>query len=501
MRNINKVFLLLVFLVLAVNGCTAGSPPAPIIKTSTATLASSVLMPTATTQIPLVTLEPTFPPISAIIQQGNTRPQFGLHPKPSGELEDNRIGAFAGGLTGGGWKPGDPWEYQWMVDQIVSKGVKRFRVAIDNQDAGSPDLDWSIPQYTIDPSHDALITLLSQEGITLTYVLTFWDKDTWPGGKGATCPRFKSEAEVDRYLKFVQFIVHHFKDRIQNYEIWNEPNTEFCPQQIEVVDYINLVKRAVPVIRQEYPQAKIVVGATNYLGQPDSQEYLFTILNSDIMPLVDIISWHPMYGTSPEFDSEYYAKYPSIVNGIKDTAFDHGFTGTFEADELTWFAIDGNWDGWSTQYSDSVSGKYMARGIVLHLGMDVTAGVASALIFDPQWVSISSVVRNLSLIMAEAKVMDLPFSVDANSGNMASYSFILPNGDTLLAVWDDGAAVDIDGGDPSVLTIQDYSGWKATGIDVLNGFQQELITNNENGKLVIRDLLIKDYPIIIRLSK
>jgi hypothetical protein len=30
-------------------------------------------------------------------------------------------------------------------------------------------------------------------------------------------------------------------------------------------------------------------------GQP-------TILNSDNLPLVDIVSWHPMYGTSPEFD-------------------------------------------------------------------------------------------------------------------------------------------------------------------------------------------------------
>ncbi len=449
----------------------------------------------------MLTSEPTFSLISAIIQNGNTQPKFGLQPKLSGELEDNRIGAFAGGLTGGGWKPGDPWDYEWMVNQIVNNGVKRFRVAIDNQDAGSPDLDWNIPQYTIDPSHDALITMLSQEGITMTYVLTFWDKDTWTGGKGAACPRFKSEDEVDRYLMFVQFIVHHFKDRIQNYEIWNEPNTEFCPQRIEVVDYINLVKRAVPVIRQEYPQAKIVVGATNYLGQPDSQDYLFKILNSDIMPLIDIISWHPMYGTSPEFDSAYYTSYPSIVQEIKNTASVHGFNGTYEADELTWFTINGNWDGWSKQYSDSVSGKYMARGITMHLGMDITAGVASALIFDPQLKSVSSVVQNLSLIMAEAKVMELPFSVDTNAGNILSYSFILPDGDKLIAIWDDGAAVDNDDGDPSVITIQDYAGWQASGIDVLNGFEQELIFHNENNNLVIRDLLIKDYPIIIRLSK
>lgn len=501
MQNIAKGFLLTIVLAMTINGCGTSPSPTLSVETSMETLSLSTLMPFATKQTPTLTLETIFPLLGGIIQEGNTLPEFSLLPKRSGKLDDNRIGAFAGGLTGGGWKLGDPWDYEWMVDQIVSSGVKRFRVAIDNQDAGSPDLDWSIPQYAIDPSHDALITQLSKEGIILTYVLTFWDKDTWSGGVGAKCPRFKTDAEVDRYLKFVQFIIHHFKDRIQNYEIWNEPNTVFCPQRIEIVDYINLVKHTVPIIRQEYPQAKIVVGATNYFGQEDSQEYLFKILNSDIMPLVDIISWHPMYGTSPEFDSTYYSKYPSIVLEIKDTAFAHGFKGTYEADELSWFTADGNWDGWSKQYSDIVSGKYMARGIVMHLGMDITVGIGSALIFDSKWVSIPSVVRNLSLILPEAKITKLPVDINSCATRIVSYSFLLPNGDRLIAIWNDGVAIDDDSGVTSLITIYDHTGWKATGIDVLYGFEQELITSNENNNLVIRNLLIKDYPIIIHLSK
>jgi hypothetical protein len=45
------------------------------------------------------------------------------------------------------------------------------------------------------------------------------------------------------------------------------------------------------------------------------------------------------------------------------------------------------------------------------------------------------------------------------------------------------------------------AGWKATGVDFLYGFSQELMTSNENNNFVIRNLMIKDYPIIIRLSK
>ena len=38
------------------------------------------------------------------------------------------------------------------------------------------------------------------------------------------------------------------------------------------------------------------------------------------------------------------------------------------------------------------------------------------------------------------------------------------------------------------------------GIDVLHGFEQELSIETVDGNLVIRNLLIKDYPIILRLT-
>jgi hypothetical protein len=36
-------------------------------------------------------------------------------------------------------------------------------------------------------------------------------------------------------------------------------------------------------------------------------------------------------------------------------------------------------------------------------------------------------------------------------------------------------------------------------MDVLIGFQQDLITEQAGGSLVVRDLLVKDYPIFLRL--
>lgn len=66
-------------------------------------------------------------------------------------------------------------------------------------------------------------------------------------------------------------------------------------------------------------------------------------------------------------------------------------------------------------------------------------------------------------------------------------------------MWTNGVAVDDDPGVPATLTFPGTYAQKVIGIDVLHGFEQELIIETENGNLVIRDLLVKDYPIILRL--
>jgi hypothetical protein len=40
---------------------------------------------------------------------------------------------------------------------------------------------------------------------------------------------------------------------------------------------------------------------------------------------------------------------------------------------------------------------------------------------------------------------------------------------------------------------------EAKGIDVLNGTEQELRISIEGGKTILRGMLIKDYPIMVRL--
>lgn len=418
---------------------------------------------------------------SRILQQGNDLPRTQFLPKQSGELVDNRIGAQF-----------DSFGYPEFYDlTIYPRGVKRVRVAIAGLE---PELvDWDKPEFSIDPNHDDVFTRMADNGITITYVLTFWDKVTYPGGEGAPCARFKTEGEIEHYLEFVRFIVNHFKDRVQYFELWNEPDIpRYCPKWIESADYINLVKRTVPVIRQEYPEAKITVGGVSNTRFPNASDYLFDILESDIMSLVDVFAWHPMYGTSPAYDlyRDYYYQYPSFVQEIKDVASAHGFVGEYQADETGWATPETAISDQPWVYSPIVAAKYFGRGILMHLGMDIGVGVPDD----------NSVVRNLCTIMAGAETVNLPIQIQSTATNIVSYTFSLPNDDYLVALWTDGVAVDDDPGIEAILTFPGFSAGKVIAIDILDGIEQQIIADNVDGNLIIHNLLVKDYPFILRIT-
>lgn len=426
-------------------------------------------------------------------QAGNTQPITQFQTRPSIELEDNRIGES----NTGSLREFSEEFLDFVVDQMSNQGLKWDRLSLD-------DFDWSnlvngegkYSRYYIDPLHNEMVTNLANNGIKIMYVLEFLDEEIQIR-EGYS--RFKIESETQRYLDYIQFIVHNFKDRIEYYEILNEPNDPVPVKHVELADYINLVKRTVPVIRQEYPEAKIVVGAVAEC----EHDYLFGLLESDVMPLVDSISWHagPRYGLGYDEISEYYYEYPSIVQEIKDVASAHGFTGEYIVEELIWWTSgdsalspDFPWI-----YTEMLSAKYYARAVMMHLGMNVTVGVDRVGVGEHPITG--RVIQNLSTLMAGANAIDLPIEIQSDATDIKSYSFSLTNGDNLIALWTDGVAVNDDPGVNTTLTIPNLLAQKVMAIDVLEGYQQDVVTTTEGGNLTIQNLKVRDYPVILRVSE
>jgi hypothetical protein len=335
---------------------------------------------------------------------------------------------------------------------------------------------------------DGIISALAENDVTIVHTIVYWDEAV----HSDHIPDYHNEAEVQGYLDYARLLVRHFKDRIQYYGILNE-----AAIFLDVQTYVNLIRRVVPVIREEYPEAKIVVGGTPNFGDPGSRWYLQQILESDVAPLIDVIELHPMYGAAPGRGEvgQYYRDYPAIVGEFRRIAAENGFVGEWMAAELTWSTEDNPDLASPLRYTVPQVVKYYARAIVLHRGLDMWAAVGG-----PYWMPpVAKVIRNLTSIMDGAEPQPFPVRIESQGLNIASYTFSLPDGGRLIALWTDGAAVDYDPGVSADLTFPGLSAGQAVGIDPLVGIEQQLEFESVDRDLIIEDLVVKDYPTFILL--
>ena len=420
------------------------------------------------------------------LQEGNDQFANPIYALNSEDLAQNRIGTH---------RTFDDGYYTQPFYEMAGLGLKNVRLTFNEMEM---PVDLNRPDFSIGQAEDDLVDAMLGQGMELTYILTFWDKAYQAEGGDLPCSRFTTEDEFERYLDYVQTVVSHFRGRIDYFEIWNEPDAGACTQHIEPKDYVNLVSKVVPVIWQENPEAKVVVGSTTGLHDPGSQAYLMAIVDSEIMPLVNVVAWHPFYGASPAYPdvAEYYYTYPALVQEIKKRASGAGFEGEFRADELTWRVPAFSNPDHPWNHEEVIAAKYYTRSIVMHLGMDVDAFVD----VDSRLTNVYSTVRNMATIMEGTTPTSLDVEIHSDATNIMSYGFSGPNGETMVALWTDGIAVESDPGIAADLIFPGFGDSGVTGLDALHGFEQELITETNNGDLVIPELLVRDYPIILRLT-
>jgi len=455
MKKLISFFVVVLCLAMA-SGC--GSP-------ATATPPENI----GVTQVP-PNVSPTAPQTTLpfpSLQVENNLQQTLLSPRPSQELPDNHIGVHTEGFN----------RYSESTEDVLRNGFKRIRIQSLTEFEGE---GFGVKTFLLDsipPEVDEVINNYIDNGVIISldlwlgtgYPINFTDYDT----------NYKSEEEIDAYLNNVELVVQHFKGRISSYEILNEPG------YISLETYTNLIKRTVPVIREIDPEAKIIIGST-----PGNWENGFP----GYVSMVDAISWHPFYDNIP--GDPYYQDYPQIVQGIKDLATSQGFSGEYFADEILWRTVtEEGFDG-GPPLSHLIAAKYYTRAIAEHrgLGLNVTINI----FFQSPFLA---PIHNLNDTLAGAEPIDITLSLKTNEdANVRYYAFTLPSGDKLVTLWTNDEAIEDDPGVSATLTFPDFSAEKVTGIDVFNGFEQELTTENDNGNLVIRDLLVKDYPIHLRFS-
>lgn len=490
-----------------------------------------------------------------VIGRDLTEVQFGTYSFSVAEIEvvgengDNLALASRGaGVTVSSTHLGFPLarelhEMLWPVH--FDLGLKWLRVAY-----WSSVLNWHFVEqekgkYVIDPRGDEVITECVRNGVNVTLCLGFtnwlytpqgqrdpkqvkqmWQtQERWYGnlpGTHGTLPPTTVPGMLEGYKNFVRFMVRYFKDRIKYFEIWNEEQMYFPSPAV----YCEWVKSVVPIIRVEAPEAKILLGGMSppEKGWGVDREFLTACLEEGVGKLVDIIAWHPFYGADPE--SPHCRNYVNDVKDVKRLAESYGFEGEYHANEFAIFApypvgvIPERLTARGLVYvSELVKAKYLARIVVTHVGLDITSffcesfqdqnptwdltlfrNTFSADPLNPQQPQAAYyVMRTLSTILDDVT----PAQIDAEFSNkeksFETVGLRSGNGDLLLAIWIPGRADDDSPGIATDVTFPDTQFQQAIGIDILNGGEQVLQLSKNEGKSILKGVLIRDYPIVIKL--
>ncbi len=148
-----------------------------------------------------------------------------------------------------------------------------------------------------------------------------------------------------------------------------------------------------------------------------------------------------------------------------------------------------------------VAGKYYIRGAIITRAMDFVAGLCD-IEFEPNFGLKENVIKNLSTVMSGARPqkLDIDIDIESEESNILCYSFSLPDGDKLIAIWNNIAASEEDSIDKVTLNIRNLVSENVRLIDVLRNCQQELIINVDSENLVIENFIVRDYPLMLYIE-
>ncbi len=113
----------------------------------------------------------------------------------------------------------------------------------------------------------------------------------------------RSEEALNAFTKYAEALVHHFKDRVHEWEIWNEADHRYNEAGPE--PYAELYYRTAQKVREAQPDAILIGLSIAYVGNTEYADFFFNYLKErNALDLVDVVTFH---GYSPNPDDGFDA--------------------------------------------------------------------------------------------------------------------------------------------------------------------------------------------------
>jgi GH35 family endo-1,4-beta-xylanase len=179
------------------------------------------------------------------------------------------------------------------------------RVAKMGSEAG---VKWSREEFAwnrIEPAkgkfdwtfYDKVVATAKRNGITVYGELGYWTDWTKP---------YTPEG-IEDYCRYVTAVVEHYRNDIQHWEIWNEPNIFFWQGPHEI--YAELLKQAYAAVKKGNPNAKVLGCSTAGIDQSFIKKMM------ELGAPFDILTVHPYRGHLN--DKEFISDLQKVADLVK----------------------------------------------------------------------------------------------------------------------------------------------------------------------------------------
>ena len=365
---------------------------------------------------------------------------------------------------------------------------------------------------------DAVVDDMRRQGVQ-PWMQFSYGNPIYPGGGGPTLGDGipKSPEALEAWDDWVRGTVRRFRDRVHEWEVWNEPDGGPARELFTVEEYARLFVRTAEIVRTEQPGARLYALSLAG-GAPYMEEFLRFMRDWDKLALIDAITFHGYPKNPDETRLERFQKVLETLRlgiplrqgetGAPSTTGTSGALGNFPGSELTqakWIlrralAFHGHDVPFSLftlmefDYAGQPHTGINSKGLLKAIPDKTVAGVKASYraaqhifsLFDDSWVRLRE------------------FAIRAEtSEKLAAYAFRQPEtGKHLVVAWASGAmpteslattAIDLEL--PGITLAEPVVGDLRTGI--VYRVPPEHIVRAPGAPLRIRQMPIYDSPIVV----
>lgn len=204
-------------------------------------------------------------------------------PKKSKDVVSSRLGLGFEKLDR------DAFDPELAYDHVAETGVKWIRIqsgwAKTEKVKGVYDFSW------LDSIVDNLLARGLKPWMCLCYGNALYSEAAKEVYGAVGVPPIHTEEERTAWINYVKALVNRYKDRIDHYEVWNEPDGEWCwkhgPDATELAAFTSVTGKA---IHEVFPEAEVigfVICIYPYI------EFLSKgLCTTDVADNIDAISFH-----------------------------------------------------------------------------------------------------------------------------------------------------------------------------------------------------------------